>query len=79
MDGRGRVFDNIFIERLWRTLKYEEIYLHDYRSVAELRRGLTSYFEFYGHERPHQSLENRTPWEVYREGLPAGARKRPGS
>jgi putative transposase len=69
MDGRGRVFDNIFIERLWRTVKYEDIYLKDYETVPELRYGLESYFTFYCHARPHQSLENRTPWEVYREVL----------
>ena len=79
MDGRGRVFDNIFIERLWRTVKYEDIYLHDYASVPELRRGLTRYFEFYGHERPHQSLDNRTPWEVYQEVLSLKERKSRGS
>ena len=79
MDGRGRVFDNIFIERLWRTVKYEDIYLRDYASVPELRRGLTRYFEFYGHERPHQSLDNRTPWEVYREVLSLKERKSRGS
>jgi putative transposase len=69
MDGRGRVFDNIFIERLWRTVKYEDIYLKDYETVPELRRGLGDYFTFYCYERPHQSLDNRTPWEVYREVL----------
>ncbi len=65
MDGRGRVFDNIFVERLWRTLKYEDIYLKDYQSVAELLRGLADYFEFYNHERPHQALDYRTPAAVY--------------
>jgi putative transposase len=79
MDSRGRVFDNIFIERLWRTVKYEEIYLHDYGSVPELRRGLTRYFAFYCYERPHQSLDYRTPWEVYQEGLSPKERKRAGS
>lgn len=69
MDGRGRVFDNIFIERLWRTVKYEDIYLRDYGTVPELRAGLTEYFLFYGHERRHQSLERRTPWDVYKETL----------
>jgi putative transposase len=75
MDGRGRVFDNIFIERLWRTVKYEDIYLRDYASVPELRRGLTKYFEFYDYERPHQSLDDRTPWEVYQEVLSPKERK----
>jgi len=68
-DGRGRVFDNIFIERLWRTVQYEDVYLHDYASVPELQRGLKSYFYFYCYERRHQSLEKRTPWQVYREVL----------
>ena len=61
MDGRGRVFDNIFVERLWRTLKYEDIYLRDYGSVGELDAGLVRYFRFYNEERPHQSLGYRTP------------------
>ena len=65
MDSRGRVFDNIFVERLWRTVKYEDIYLKDYESVPDLDAGLTRYFVFYCHERPHQSLNYRTPWEVY--------------
>ncbi len=67
MDGRGRALDNVFVERLWRSLKYEEVYLKDYRSVAELVSGLTSWFRFYNHERPHQSLKYRTPAEVYQE------------
>ena len=67
MDGRGRALDNVFVERLWRSLKYEEVYLKDYRSVAELESGLTSWFRFYNHERPYQSLKYRTPAEVYRE------------
>jgi putative transposase len=75
MDGRGRVFDNIFIERLWRTVKYEDIYLKDYETVPELRHGLENYFTFYCYERPHQSLDNRTPWEVYREVLTPKERK----
>jgi len=65
MDGRGRVFDNIFVERLWRTVKYEEVYLKDYQTVAEARLNLGRYFAFYDHERPHQSLDYRTPAEVY--------------
>jgi putative transposase len=65
MDGRGRVFDNIFVERLWRTVKYEDIYLRDYSSVAELDAGLARYFRFYNDERPHQSLGYRTPAAVY--------------
>ena len=66
MDGRGRAFDNIFIERLWRTLKYEEIYLKAYESVAELIEGLSQYFEFYNNERLHQGLGYQTPAAVYR-------------
>ncbi len=64
MDGRGRALDNIFIERLWRTVKYEDIYLHDYVSVPDLEAGLARYFQFYNHARPHQSLQYRTPAEV---------------
>jgi len=64
MNGRGRVFDNIFVERLWRSVKYEEVYLHDYANPREARQGLTRYFEFYDHERPHQALDNRTPAAV---------------
>ena len=70
MDGRGRLYDNIFVERLWRTIKYEEVYLHDYRSVSEARERLAFYFDFYNTERPHASLEYRTPLEVY-FGLPS--------
>lgn len=65
MDGRGRVFDNIFIERLWRTVKYEEVYLHDYQNVREAKEGLSQYFGFYNTERFHSSLGNYTPEEVY--------------
>ena len=67
MDGRGRALDNVFVERLWRSLKYEEVYLKEYRSVAELVSGLTNWFRFYNDERPHQSLKYRTPAEVYQE------------
>jgi putative transposase len=65
MDGRGRCFDNIFVERLWRSLKYEEVYLKDYASVAEARAGIAGYFQFYNHERLHQSLDYRTPAAIY--------------
>ena len=65
MDGRGRVFDNIFIERLWRTVKYEEVYLHDYQGVPAARSGIGGYFGFYNNERRHTSLGMRTPAEVY--------------
>jgi putative transposase len=75
MDGRGRVFDNIFIERLWRTVKYENLYLCEYETVPALRRGLTEYWTFYCYERRHQALGRQTPWEVYREVLSAKERK----
>lgn len=65
MDGRGRAFDHIFVERLWRTLKYEDIYLKGYASLGELTIGLADYFAFYNAERPHQSMGYRTPDEVY--------------
>ncbi len=68
MDGRGRALDNVFIERLWRTVKYEWLYLHGYRSVQELHEGLTSYLGFYNGSRPHQALAYRSPKEVYFEG-----------
>ena len=66
MDGRGRALDNVFVERLWRSVKYEDVYLKAYGTVAELESGLTSYFDFYCHRRPHQALGYRTPGEVYR-------------
>lgn len=65
MDGQGRVFDNIFTERLWRTIKYEEVYLHDYQSVREGKLGIGRYIEFYNHVRLHQALNDRTPAEVH--------------
>lgn len=65
MDGRGRAFDNIFVERLWRTVKYEDIYLKNYEAVPALRTGLNEYFTFYNDERPHQSLGYQTPAEVH--------------
>jgi transposase InsO family protein len=67
MDGRGRALDNIFVERLWRTVKYEDIYLKDYATVPALEAGLARYFTFYNCERPHQSLGYRTPAEVHRK------------
>jgi putative transposase len=73
MDGRGRVFDNIFVERLWRTMKYEDIYLRGYASMGELQQGLTAYFAFYNHERPHQALSYKTPNEVYQAAVGGGA------
>ena len=65
MDGRGRCFDNIFIERLWRSLKYEEVYLNEYILVPEARTGIGNWFKFYNQERPHQSLGYRTPAGLY--------------
>jgi putative transposase len=65
MDGKGRVFDNIFIERLWRTVKYEEVYLKDYATVGEVERGLSDFFRRYNEERPHSALGDKTPYEVY--------------
>lgn len=65
MDGQGRALDNIFIERLWRTVKYEEIYLKEYDTVQDLKNALKTYVEFYNFERPHSSLDGKTPAEVY--------------
>ena len=65
MDGRGRALDNIFVERLWRSVKYEDLYLKSYDTVPQLDRGLSDYFLFYNEERPHQSLDNRVPADLY--------------
>ena len=65
MDGRGRCMDNIFTERLWRTVKYENVYLKSYRNIHEAKAGLSEYFQFYNHKRRHQSLDNQTPADVY--------------
>lgn len=65
MDGRGRCLDNIFTERLWKSVKYEEVYLKSYGTVQEARDGLSAYFDFYNHRRPHQSLNYKTPAEIY--------------
>lgn len=65
MDGKGRAFDNIFVERLWRTIKYEEVYLKKYETCRDAHLGLRSYIKFYNEERPHSSLSYRTPQEVY--------------
>ena len=67
MDGRGRALDNIFVERLWRSVKYEEVYLHDYADVPQAIKGLRSYFKFYNDERIHQSLDYKTPAAVYQQ------------
>jgi len=69
MDGRGRAFDNIFIERLWRSVKYDKVYLSDWQQLRDAHAGLDEYFRFYNHERPHQSLHNDTPAEVYSNDL----------
>ena len=76
MDGRGSYLDNIFVERLWRTVKYQNVYLKGYQTIPEARIGLAEYFEFYNKERPHQSLDNKTPWAVY-SGLPGVAMESP--
>ena len=73
MDGRGRALDNIFVERLWRNVKHEDVYLKGYASMAELTIGLAQYFAFYNGERPHQSLAYKTPGEVYASGRGGGA------
>ena len=65
LDGRGRAFDNIFIERLWRTVKWEHVFLHDYEKVENLRAGLAEFFDYYNHRRWHSALDNRKPAEVY--------------
>jgi putative transposase len=67
-DGRGRALDNVFVERLWRSVKYEEVYLHDYTTVAEARHSLRRYFSFYNEERLHQALAYQTPAQVYHAG-----------
>ncbi len=64
-DGRGRALDNVFVERLWRSVKYEEVYIKDYQTVSEARNGLTDYFQFYNYKRYHQSLDYKTPFSVY--------------
>ena len=69
MDGKGRCMDNIFVERLWRSLKYEEVYLNAYENVAEAKAGIGAWLSFYNDERQHQSLGYRTPRQIYEEGL----------
>ena len=73
MDGRGRAYDNIFVERLWRSVKHEDVYLNGYATMGELLIGLTKYFDFYNTERPHQALNNKTPKEVHQSGQGGGA------
>lgn len=74
MDGRGRALDNIFVERLWRSVKHEDVYLKGYATMGELMLGLAQYFAFYNGERPHQSLGNQTPEAVYASGQGGGAK-----
>ena len=73
MDGKGRCLDNVFVERLWRSVKYEEIYLKSYRSLVDAHAHLDTYFHFYNERRPHSSLDDATPGEAYRAVLPAAA------
>ena len=73
MDGRGRAYDNIFVERLWRSVKHEDVYLKGYATMGELLIGLTQYFTFYNEERPHQSLANQTPLAVHTSSSGGGA------
>ena len=65
MDGRGRALDNVFVERLWWSVKYEHIYRHDHQTTKSLHQGLDTYLEFFNRKRPHQSLAYKTPWDVY--------------
>ena len=75
MDGKGRALDNIFTERLWRTVKYEEVYIHEYTSPREARQALSRYFAFYNQERLHQALDYQTPAEMYFHEVSAGQRQ----
>ena len=67
MDGKGRYSDNIFVERLWRSIKYEEVYLKAYQNGTEARKGIGAFLDFYNRDRPHQALDYRTPIEVFQE------------
>jgi len=71
MDSKGRWMDNVFIERLWRSLKYENVYLYDYQNGAEAREGIDQWLEFYDEERPHSTFGDKTPMEVYRQSIAA--------
>ncbi len=73
MDGKGRFLDNIMVERLWRSVKYENIYLHEYETVSDARAGLSRYFPFYNDRRFHESLGYKTPAQIYRQGLAVSA------
>jgi len=79
MDGRGRCLDNIFIERLWRTVKYQNVYLKGYQTIPEAQSGLAEYFEFYNKEKFHQGLDNKTPWQVYCQELADGKKGQPSA
>src|SRR5690606_38574118 len=70
MDGKGSWRDNVFVERLWRSVKYEEVYLHAYESVSQVKEGLARYFDFYNRRRPHSKLDRLTPDQVYFDSLP---------
>jgi putative transposase len=74
MDGRGRALDNVFVERLWRSVKWEEVYLTEYHTVPEARHGLQRYFAHYNEERPHQALAYRTPAEVFHGAVISSSR-----
>ena len=78
MDGKGRWLDNVYVERLWRSLKQEEVYRRAYETVAEARKGIADYLRYFNEERPHQGLDNRTPDDVFykRKPLPKAAIKR---
>ena len=73
MDGKGRYLDNISVERLWRSVKYEEVYLKAYRDGSEARRGIDAYLDFYNREPPHRSLSYRTPAQVFASSGPLGS------
>lgn len=73
MDGKGRALDNVFVERLWRTVKYEEVYLRSYVSLVDAHANLDRFFRFYNERRPHSSLDGATPGEIYRATLPVAA------
>ena len=66
MDGKGRALDNVFVERLWWSQKYEHIYIHSHRTVQSLHQGLDKYLRYFNRDRPHQRLGYQTPWDVYR-------------
>ena len=77
MDGRGRWMDNVFVERLWRSLKYEDVYLQGYADGHEARAGISRWIGFYNNSRPHQALGNRTPMAVWRDGVTGSLGRRP--